>query len=208
MKEEKDYIKDIVAMRSMMERSSKFLSLSGLACIMVGVYALSGAFIAYKFFHFNPDKIVDNNIQSGSLPSGFLNVVFLAIIILILAIGTAIFLSYKKANKSGEKSWNPTVRRLLINMAVPLISGGILILVLIFQGFIGLIAPFTLLFYGLALYNASKFTYEELRSLGLIEIGLGLISSYFVEYGLLFWTLGFGVVHVIYGIYLRYRYER
>jgi len=208
MKEEKDYIRDIVAMRSMMERSSKFLSLSGLACIMAGVYALSGAFIAYKIFHFNPDKMVDESIQSGSLPSGFLKVVFLAIIILILAIGTAIFLSYKKANKSGEKSWNPTVRRLLINMAVPLIAGGLLILVLIFKGFTGLIAPFTLLFYGLALYNASKFTFEELRSLGLIETGLGLISSYFVEYGLLFWTLGFGIVHIIYGIYLRNKYER
>ena len=208
MKEEKDYIRDIVAMRSMMERSSKFLSLSGLACIIAGVYALSGAFIAYKIFNFNPDKIVDDNIQSGSLPSGFLKIVFLAILILILAIGTAIFLSYKKANKSGEKSWNPTVRRLLINMAVPLIAGGLLILVLIFKGFIGFIAPFTLLFYGLALYNASKFTFEELRSLGLIEIGLGLISSYFIEYGLLFWTLGFGIVHIIYGIYLRYKYER
>ena len=208
MKEEKDYIRDIVAMRSMMERSSKFLSLSGLACIMAGVYALSGAFIAYKFFNFNPDKIIDDNIQSGGLPAGFLKVVFLAIIIMVLAIGTAIFLSYKKANKSGEKPWNPTVRRLLINMAVPLIAGGFLILVLIFKGLIGLIAPFTLLFYGLALYNASKFTFEELRSLGLIEIGFGLISSYFIEYGLLFWTLGFGIVHIIYGIYLRNKYER
>ncbi len=208
MKEEKDYIRDIVAMRSMMERSSKFLSLSGLACIMAGVYALTGAFIAYKIFNFNPDKIVDDNIQSGSLPSGFLMVTFLAIFILVLAIGTAIFLSYKKANKSGEKSWNPTVRRLLINMAVPLIAGGLLIVVLIFKGFIGLIAPLTLLFYGLALYNASKFTFEELKSLGLIEIGLGLINSYFIEYGLLFWTLGFGIVHIIYGIYLRNKYER
>jgi hypothetical protein len=208
MKEERDYIRDIAEMRSMMERSSKFLSLSGLAGIMAGIYALSGANIAYKIFYFNPDQIVDGNIIPGRPSSGLLKVIFLAIIILVLAIGTAIFLSYKKANKRGEKLWNPTAKRLLINMAVPLIAGGLLILILISKGLIGLIAPFTLLFYGLALYNASKFTYAEVRSLGLIEIGLGLISSYFMGYGLIFWALGFGVVHIIYGIYMHYRYER
>lgn len=208
MKEDQDYIQDIVEMRSMMERSSKFLSLSGLAGIMAGIYALSGAFIAYKFFYFNPDQIVYSTTKPGSLSSDLLKVIFLALIILLLAISTAIFLSYKKANKRHEKFWNPTARRLLINMAVPLLAGGLLILIMISKGLIGLIAPLTLLFYGLALYNASKFTYEEVKSLGLIEIGLGLISSYFVGYGLFFWALGFGVVHIIYGIYMHYRYER
>src|SRR5829696_886991 len=179
MKEEQDYIRDIAEMRSMMERSSKFLSLSGLAGIMAGIYALSGAYIAYKVFNFYPEQIVYPSIKSGSLSFSLLKVIFLAALILILAIGTAIFLSYKKADKRGEKLWNPTAKRLLINMAVPLIVGGLLILILIAKGLIGLIAPFTLLFYGLALYNASKYTYEEVRSLGLIEIGLGLISSYF-----------------------------
>jgi hypothetical protein len=91
---------------------------------------------------------------------------------------------------------------------VPLAAGGLLILILLFKGLIGLITPFTLLFYGLALYNSSKFTYNEVGSLGLIQIGLGLVSAYFVELGLLFWTLGFGVANIIYGIYLHYRYER
>jgi hypothetical protein len=208
MKEEQNYIQDIAEMRSMMERSSKFLSLSGLAGIMAGIYALAGAYVAYKFFYFNPDEVVYSNLQSGSLSSSLLKVILLAITILILAIGTAIFLSYKKANKREEKFWNPTAKRLLINMAVPLIAGGLLILILIAKGLIGFIAPFTLLFYGLGLYNASKFTYEEVRSLGLIQIGLGLISSYFVGYGLLFWAFGFGVVHIIYGIYMHYKYER
>ncbi len=208
MKEGQDYIRDIAEMRSMMERSSKFLSLSGWAGIMAGTYALFGVFISYKVFHFNSDKIAYSTLQPGNLSSNLLKVVFLAIIILILAIGTAIFLSYKKAQKRGEQLWNPTARRLLINMSVPLVAGGLLIVILISKGLIGLIAPFTLLFYGLALYNASKFTYEEVRSLGLIEIVLGLISTYFAEYGLLCWAVGFGVFHIIYGIYMHYRYER
>ena len=207
MKEEQDYIRDIAEMRSMMERTSKFLSLSGLAGIMAGIYALSGSYIAYKFFNFNPDEPV-YSATPGSLSSGLPKVISLAFAILILAIGTAILLSYKKAGKNGEKLWNAAAKRLVINMAVPLIAGGLLILIFISKGLIALVAPFTLIFYGLALYNASKFTYEEVRSLGLIQIGLGLVSAYFVEYGLLFWALGFGVVHIVYGIYMHYRYER
>lgn len=188
-------------MRSLMERSTKFMSLSGLAGVMAGIYALTGAYIAYKVFSFTPDP-------GAGRSNDLLKVIVLAIVVLILSIGTAVFLSWKKADKSGEKIWNATSRRLLINMAVPLMVGGLLVLILIAKGLIGFIAPFTLLFYGLALYNASKYTYEEVRSLGLIQIGLGLISAWFVEYGLLCWAVGFGLVHIVYGIYMHYRYER
>ncbi|MEX2483109.1 MAG: hypothetical protein WED10_01025, partial [Brumimicrobium sp.] len=156
MKEEQDYIQDITEIRSMMERSSKFLSLSGWAGVMAGIYALTGAYIAYAHFQFNPDEIL---YASGSFD--IQNVILLATLILILAIGTAIFLSSKKANKRGEKVWNATSRRLLVSMSVPLVACGILILVILSKGLIGLIAPLTLLFYGLALYNAGKFTIDE-----------------------------------------------
>ncbi|HET6528161.1 MAG TPA: hypothetical protein VFG39_05365 [Balneolaceae bacterium] len=202
MKMERDYTRDISEIRSMMERSSKFLSLSGWAGIMAGIYALAGAYIAYSVFHFNPDEIIYN------APSGLPEVIFLAILILILAIGTAVFLSCKKANKRGEKVWNATSRWFLASMAVPLAAGGILILVLLSKGLIGLIAPLTLLFYGLALFNASKFTYNDVKFLGLIQIALGLTSSWFIEYSLLFWAIGFGVIHIVYGIYMHLRYER
>jgi hypothetical protein len=205
MKEEQDYIRDIAQIRSIMERSSKFLSLAGWAGIMAGLYALAGAYIAYTVFGFNPVELAP---QAGNLSSGVRNVISLASVILILAIGTAIFLSSKKATKRGEKLWNALVKRLLINMAVPLVVGGLLILILMGKGFIGLMAPFTLLFYGIALYNASQFTYEEIKSLGLIQIGLGLFSTYFVEYGLVCWALGFGVAHILYGMYMHSRYER
>ncbi len=208
MKEEKDYIRDIADIRSMMERSSKFLSLSGWAGILAGIYALAGAYIAYAVFDFNPNEIVDSSINSGSLSSVLINVISLGVVILILALGTAIFFSYNKANQRGEKLWNATAKRLLMNMAVPFVTGGILILILIFKELIGLIAPFTLIFYGLALYSASKFTFEEVRMLGLTQIALGLISTYYIEYGLICWALGFGVVHIIYGIYIYYKLEK
>jgi hypothetical protein len=203
MKEEQDHARDIIEIRSMMERSSKFVWLSGRAGIMAGVYALAGAYIAWKAFGFNPDEAANGGASSG-LPQ----VIFLAVLIFVLAAGTAIYFSYKRASKRGERLWNATSRRLLTNISVPLIAGGLLILILISKGLIGLIAPFTLLFYGLALYNASKFTYGEVRVLGVVEVILGLISAYFAGYGLLFWAVGFGVVHIIYGVYIHYKYER
>ncbi len=208
MKEEKDYIRDIAEIRSMMERSSKFLMLSGWSGVMAGMYALAGVFIALYIFHFNPDEVVNNSQTTDYLANGFLKSIFLALIVLVLALGTAIFLSGKKAHKRGEKLWNVTSRRLLMTMAVPLVTGGLLILVLISKGMIAFLAPLSLIFYGLALYNASKFTFEEIKFLGFIQIILGLISSYFVEYGVLIWGLGFGVIHIIYGIYIHFKYEK
>lgn len=203
MNKQQDYSRDIAEIRLMMERSSKFLSLSGWAGIMAGIYALAGAYIAYNVFQFNPDEIVYSTI-----PGNVSSVIMLAFLVLILALVTAIYFSGKKAANKGEKIWNATSRRLLVHMAVPLVAGGILILVLIFKGLIGLIAPATLLFYGLALYNAGNFTFNEVKFLGIIQMGLGLISSWFIEYGLLLWAIGFGVVHIVYGIYIHTRYER
>lgn len=204
MKEQRNYIQDLAEIRSMMERSSKFLSLSGLAGVMAGIYALAGVWIANAVLDFNPDSIMYRPAET----TGLINVILLAVLILLLSVGTAMFLSYRKAVKRNENAWNLASRQMIANMAIPLSAGGILLFVLLSKGLIGLIAPLTLLFYGLALYSAGKYTYNEIRFLGLIQMGLGLMSSYFIEYSLLLWALGFGVLHIVYGIYMHLRYER
>jgi hypothetical protein len=208
MKEKQDYIRDIAEVRFMMERSSKFLSLSGFAGIMAGIYALGGAYVAYRVFGFNPDALRYGVSEAGVLFNGILQVMGLGLVTLVLALGTAIFLSHRNAEKRGEKLWNPATKLVMYNMAVPLVTGGLLILVMLLHGFVGLVVPCSLLFYGIALYSAGNFTYREVRSLGLIQILFGLLGAYFVGYSLLFWALGFGVTHILYGIYMHYRYER
>ncbi len=208
MKEEQNYIRDIAEIRSLMERSTKFMSLSGWAGIIAGIYALAGASIAYYFWGFTPNVLFYKIINSESGASGLLKVIILAILVLVLAISTAIYLSYNKAKKKNEKVWNSTSRQMIANMGIPLAAGGIFILILLSHGLVGLIPQSMLLFYGLALFNAGKFTYDEVKILGIIQMLLGLIGSIFIEYGLLFWGIGFGVVHIIYGIYMYLRYER
>lgn len=201
MNQQQDYIRDIAEIRSMMERSAKFLSLSGWAGILAGVYAIAGAGLAYTLFDFNPDTILYTSDDLGS-------VIVLALVVLTLALVTAVYFSWKKGDKQGEKIWNATSRRLLVSMAVPLITGGILMGLLILKGLTGLLAPLSLLFYGLALYNAGNYTIREVKLMGFVQIILGVSASWFIDYGLILWVTGFGVVHIIYGIYIYFRYER
>jgi hypothetical protein len=199
---EQDHTRELLEIRAMMERSSKFVWISGWAGIIAGFFALTGAYIAYAVLDFNPDAI-------NYLPAnGIQQVIFLGIAILALAAVASTLLSYNQAKHSRERLWNATSRRLLYNMAVPLFTGGILILILIAKNLAGLMTPISLIFYGLALYNASKYTFEEVRFMGVVQIILGLAGAWFIQYSLLIWTLGFGVVHIIYGIYVHFKYKR
>lgn len=200
--ETKDYLKDIQDIKSMMAQSSQFISLSGFSGIIAGIYALVGAYIA--------NTIIENDrsyfITLESLTFKYL--VLTALIVLVLSIGTAYLLTIRKAKKVGEKVWNPTSRRLVINFCIPLVTGGIFSILLLKNGYYGLIAPITLIFYGLACVNASKYTLRDVRYLGITQIVLGLIATEFSGYGLYFWVVGFGICHILYGSVMHYKYDR
>ena len=201
MKKEQDYIKDISEIRHMMERSSKILSLSGWAGILAGLYALAAAWFAHFKLGFQPNALNYPYVELSQL-------ILLAAAVLIIALITAIFFSWKSAKSKNKNIWNATSRRMLTSMAVPLFTGGALILLLIAESLNGLIAPLTLIFYGLALFNAGHYTIKEVRLVGVVQIILGLLNVVYLDFGLLFWALGFGVMHIVYGIYMYFSFER
>jgi hypothetical protein len=204
MKADEEYIKDLSEIRQMMEKSTKFLSLAGWSGIMAGIYALAGAYLIYSQTTLRDFTGYTSDTGSDELSK----IIFIGTAVLLLAISTCIFLSYKKAHSNNEVLWNATTRRLVLNMAIPLVAGGVLILILISHNLVGLMAPLTLIFYGLSLVNASRFTFDELRYMGIFEIILGLLCTSFTQLSLLFWSLGFGILHIIYGIYMHWRYEK
>ncbi len=201
---------DLQAIREIMERSSKFLSLSGLSGIFAGLCALIGAAIAW-FFILDSGHVPYGEYMHGlgdSTMTGIrLNLALDAILVLGFAVLGAIFFSQRNARKSGRRFWTHSTRRLLVHLLIPLISGGIFILILVFQNNLMLIAPAMLIFYGLSLVNAGKFTFGEIHYLGLTQIVLGILAGIFVHHGLLLWTIGFGVMHIVYGIVMFYRHE-
>ncbi len=209
--ENEKYLKDISEIKSMMNRSSRFISLSGLSGVFAGSYALLGAIIA-KFLLENERPVYTtsyNSVAINDLSTDLATqLTMVAIAILILAIGTAVFLTTRKAKRSNNKIWDSTSKRLMVNFFMPLLSGGIFCLVLLQYKLIGLIAPSMLIFYGLALVHASKYTFSDLKGLGYANLILGLIATQFIGYGLYFWALGFGVFHIVYGILMYNKYDR
>lgn len=202
--ENQKYLDDLRQIKSIMDRSSRFISLSGLSGVAAGIVALGGAWLAYQTIYREQDYLSYRKADLSQESIGTLLV--LAIAVLVLALLGGWFFTYRRAKKVNQKLWDTQAKRLLINLFIPLMAGGILCIILLFKGFIGLIAPVTLIFYGLALVNASKYTLNEIRSLGLIEIALGLIGCQWIGYGLLFWAIGFGALHIVYGIYMHLKH--
>ena len=207
MKEIQEYEKDIASIRTMMERSVKVISLSGLSGVLAGIYALIGATVAYFIGHY-PISPFHLRIYSVSEPQILWKLLAIAITVLVASLATGLWLSARKAKKANIKLWTSTSRQMLINLAIPLVSGGLFILIILYTNHYGIAAPASLLFYGLALIQASTNTYDEVRYLGFTEIILGLISAALPGYGLIFWALGFGVMHIVYGTVMYFRYEK
>jgi hypothetical protein len=129
-------------------------------------------------------------------------------LVLIISLSAAWYFTSRKAKKNQQALWDGSTRRLLINLGIPLITGGIWCLILLLKGNPELVAPSTLIFYGLALINGSNFTLRDIRSLGILEIALGLVASFYLYHGLLFWAIGFGVFHIGYGTFMYFKYDR
>jgi hypothetical protein len=206
MEDQKEHLQALSDIRSMMERSSRFISLSGLSGVFAGVFALIGAYMGYdKLREFdysyrtvNNDDIQDTIIYFVTIAAG----------VLIASVSVGVLLTVRNSRKKGIKIWDSTAKRLLINLMIPLATGGIFCMILLYQGHLWLVAPATLVFYGLSLINASKYTLNDIRYLGVCEIILGLLAAIFIGYGLFFWAAGFGLLHIIYGAAMYFKYER
>ncbi|MFV0505485.1 MAG: hypothetical protein ACK5L5_02060 [Bacteroidales bacterium] len=190
----KDYLKDISAIKNMMNRSSRFISLSGASGIMAGLYAITGALLA-KIYLFPPEGeilIIDSY--------RFKSILTILLAIATLSIVTATLLTVNKAKRNNEKIWDSTTKRLLINFMIPLLTGATYIVIKLWQQNYGMSGSLMLIFYGLALVNASKYTIGTIRFLGYAEILTGLICALLPGYSFWFWLAGFGVFHLVYGI--------
>lgn len=200
--ESKDYLKDISEIKNMMNKSSRFISLSGLSGILAGIYALIGAAVAYW--------LVANSGREYLILDGtiFRLILLDLFLVALFSIVTGIVMTTQKAKKHGAKIWDATSRRLVINFLIPLVAGGIYILIILGQQKYGQTAALMLIFYGLALINASKYSIGDIRYLGFAEIVLGLAAAIYPGLGFWFWVLGFGVMHIIYGTWMHFKYDR
>ncbi|MBX2898191.1 MAG: hypothetical protein KF775_00995 [Cyclobacteriaceae bacterium] len=207
MSQNEAYQKDLESIRQLMERSVKFLSLSGLSGILAGVYALVGAGVAYYMVQYplSPFSYRQQSVREWDV---VIQLLVIAVVVLALSLITGYVMASTKARKLGVQVWNSTSKRLVVNLAVPLVTGALFILILLWNGHYGVAAPACLIFYGLALLNASAHLFDEIRYLGYCEIVVGLVSALLPGYGLFFWATGFGLLHIVYGALMFKKYDR
>ena len=209
MDEYKQQLEDIAEIRAMMEASTRFVSLSGLSGVSAGIVALLGAFGTYWY-------LVKENIYNNLQPNysyrvsteQLLMLIGIALLILLFAVGTAAFFTYRNSKRKGQSLLGKPGRRMTFNLAFPIVAGAIFCIEMGFWGYWGFVAPATLIFYGMGLFNAGKYTYGEIRYLGMLEIGLGLVAAALPGFSIWFWAVGFGVLHIVYGVLMYLRHER
>jgi hypothetical protein len=212
MKEQSEYLADIKEIRNLMEHSARFISLNALSSMIVGTIAAAGALAAYLHA---PFLIEGHTPGTGNMPVPVHNMpaavsfyIIDALLVLIFALTASILLTIRQARKNNTPVWNKTMKQLLFHFLIPLSAGGILCIAAMTNGYYGWVAPVTLIFYGLGLFAASKYTMPGIRYLGMTEITIGLISAFFIGHGFLFWVAGFGIIHILYGICHFFVYEK
>jgi hypothetical protein len=210
MENKPDYSDDIKTIKKIMEESSRFLSLSGLSGLFAGFLAILGGCIAQfgilrsKSFFFNENL---SSLSVQEITSIKIKLISDALLVLLLALAGSLYFSYRKAHRKGQKIWTPVSRRLLLSLIIPLIAGAFFIMIFYLESQWQLIVPAMLIFYGLALIGAGKFTYSEVFYLGLAELLTGFSAAIFQGSAIFFWILGFGFFNLAYGLIMYRKYE-
>ncbi|SMC84070.1 hypothetical protein [Pedobacter nyackensis] len=207
MNKQEEQLNALNDIKKLMDRSSRFISLSGLSGVFAGFTALVGAYLAHGEI---ANYLNGTYTYGSSIEDLEFNLLKIGFGVLLVALTGGLLLTLRQSRKKNLPFWDRTTKNLLLNLAIPLVSGGLFIVALLLAhpGTYGLIAPSCLVFYGLALINASKYTYTDIRFLGFCEIILGLIAMFNIGYGLYFWAIGFGVLHIFYGTLMYFKYER
>jgi len=219
MTESSQHLENLRDIKQMMQKSSRFISLSGLSGIAAGLCALAGAWVARNRIEaYKSDQsieVIDIKGYSGSgriKPLSLMNLekelIIIAVVTFLLAFSLSFLFTYQRSKKTGVPIWGYVARKVMVNVMIPMLAGAVVIWKMMELDIYGLIAPTSLIFYGLALINASKYTFQEIRYLGYGQLILGLMNLWLIGYGLTFWAIGFGILHIIYGFVMWWKNER
>jgi hypothetical protein len=210
MNQSDQHLEDIKVIKKIMEESSRFLSLSGISGIIAGLLAVAGAVVAKLIITGASTAEEWYLVPFTADPAGHRTVILLfadMAVVLVLSLAAAVFFSSRKAGKSGHSAWTPVTRRMLASLLLPLVTGGLFIIITLSMVPGNVTVASTLIFYGLAVISAGKFTFGEIHWLGVLEVMTGLICLLLPQWSVFIWAFGFGVIHIFYGLFMHLRYK-
>ena len=197
--ENKDALNTLHEIKELMEKSSRFQAISGWSILIVGL--LASVVSAGAWLLLLPHEGMSMGGMLINSPYRTLIASSVALALLVVSFAVVCFGSYRMMKRQGGFEFGRTIRRPLFHFAVPMVVGGLLCLAMLMQGHYGLTSTFMLVFYGLALLNASHYTSRSIALLGYCELVLGVVDCFVVSHAILFWFLGFGLLHIVFGIY-------
>lgn len=209
MENKEQHLEALEDIKLLMHKSSRFISLSGWSGIAAGICALAAAIYigsvmeCWKLGNCNFSEFAYTGSHSLNA-----TLFFIAAVTFVIAFTLAFFFTFLRSRKVGTPIWGLTARKVMVHVSVPMVVGAFLIWRMMELGFYGLIAPACLIFYGIGLFSASKFTLSEVKYLGYGQMLLGIINLWMLGYGLYFWAAGFGLLHILYGVIMWNKYER
>jgi hypothetical protein len=174
--------------RETMERSASFTAIPGYGGILMGVTAIGAAIIA----HYQPSL-------RGWLVTWLVEA--------FLAFGIGILAMWQKAKNSGDSLNSAPARKFAFGFAPPLIAGIILTGLLYFKGLFTYLPAVWLTLYGTAVVTGGAYSVRIVPIVGWIFMSLGLVSVFLpTGYGNLLMGLGFGLLHLVFGLIVARRY--
>ena len=206
MNAKNESLQELQHIKKMMERSTKFSSLSGLSGVAAGTCALVGVWFAVRSIADWKSSHVNN--PEAPMEELATQLLLIAVATFIAAVISAFIFIYLRCKKLDIPVLGMSARRVIINIAIPLFMGSLFVFRLATTGAYNLIPPACLIFYGLGLVNASKYTLNVVRYLGFTQLIIGVINLLVLGYGLIFWGVGFGLIHIIYGVIIWWKYEK
>src|SRR5665647_99294 len=210
MNQSDQHLEDIKVIKKIMEESSRFLSLSGISGIVAGLLAIAGAVVANLIITGSSVAEEWYSIPFAGEAAATRTILLLLTdmaVVLVLSLAAAVIFSSRKAKKTGRSAWTPVTRRMLTSLLLPLITGGLFILMTLSRIPANVTVASTLIFYGLAVISAGKFTFGEIHWLGVLEVMTGLICLLLPRWSVFIWAFGFGIIHIGYGLFMHLRYK-
>lgn len=199
--------------RNMMERSQKVLFLDGTAGIVAAVWALLGAVAVSLVLYGTVSPLWGawiNPIRNSDWSTFFI-VAIICAAVFCAAFLTVWLMSKRRAERDGmEFKLDAGTRRLLGNFFTAMVVGGLVCLTPLFNGLWNMVPGYMLLFYGLALVLISPIAFKIsiTKYFGYTEIMLGIAALALAPLGIMFWTIGFCILHLVWGIWFKIWFDR
>jgi hypothetical protein len=173
--------------RETMENAAEFTAVPGWGGLAMGISALAAAYLASR-------------LAPGRWLAVWLIEVFVAVCIAAPAAAT-------KARRANSSLFTGPGRKFVLSFAPPIIVGGLLTLSAWHSGSLGSLPGVWLLLYGTAVVTGGAFSVRAVPIMGMCLMSLGAAALFApANWGNLFMAAGFGLVQMVFGIWIALRY--